>query len=147
MSDFQNQTDKAIYTALAANTTLIGLLAGGTAAPSVYRAVAPQNTDPPYVVFQPQSPSTPVWKIGGLAWENALYMCKAVTLSPSAAVAGTIATEIIGTLGGTATPTISGYSIVDWRRVQDIDYPETGPAGQVYQHRGAIFRIQANPAS
>lgn len=143
MSDFQNQADRAIYTALAANPTLTGLL-GGTA---IYRAVAPENTDPPYVVFQTQSPSTPVWKIGGLAWENALYMCKAVTLSTSAAAAGTIAGEIIGTLGGTATPTIAGYSIVGWRRVQDIDYSEVGPAGQVYQHRGAIFRIQANPSS
>lgn len=145
MSDFQNQLDRAIYTALAANPTLTGLLAGGTASPSVYRAVAPQNTDPPYVVFQTQSPSTPVWKIGGLAWENALYMCKAVTLSTSAAAAGTIANEITGTLGGTATPAIAGYSIVGWRRIQDIDYTELGPAGQVYQHRGAIFRIQANP--
>lgn len=145
MSDFQNQTDKAIYTALAANPTLTSLLSGGTASPSVFRALAPENTDAPYVVFQTQSPSTPVWKLGGLAWENALYLCKAVTHARSAALAGTIATEIIGTLGGTATPTISGYEIVGWRRLQDVDYSELGPAGQVYQHRGAIFRIQANP--
>lgn len=144
---FQNACDTAIYQALTGNTTLTALLSGGTASPSVYRALAPENTDPPYVVFQAQSPSTPVWKLGGLAWENALYLCKTVTLSRSAAVAGTIADEIIGTLGGTATPTIGGHDIVDWRRVQDIDYAELGPAGQVYQHRGAIFRIQANPSS
>lgn len=146
MSGFENAADNAIYDALAANATLTALLSGGTASPSVFRAVAPQNTDPPYVVFHAQSPSTPVWKLGGLAWENALYACKAVTLSKSAALAGTIGTLIQQTLGGTATPAITGYEIVDWRRVQNIDYPEVAPGGQVYQHRGAIFRIKAHPA-
>lgn len=144
MSGFMNAVQVALYAKLSAASGLTSLLSGGTADPSIYPGIAPENTDPPYVVYQPQSPSTPVHTMGGVALENALYTVKAVVASREMASAGTIADQIDSALNDQAL-TVSGHTHLLCRRVQDIDYPETAPGGQVLQHRGAVYRIVADP--
>jgi len=141
---FQNDCDTALYTALSASTAVTSLLSGGTASPQVWRAVAPQGTTTPYVVFAAQSPSIPRRVLSGVAYESALYTVKAVVQSNSASLAGTIASRIDTALDG-PTLTFAGHAHMRCSRVQDIDYPEIAPDGSVYQHRGAIYRIDADP--
>lgn len=142
MISFENAADTAIYTTLSADSTLTTLL-GGTA---IYRALAPQNTDPPYVVFQTQSPSVPERVLSGVAYENALYTVKAVVESHSAASAGTIAARVDTLLDGPVLSFGTAYTQMRVTRVQSVDYTELAPGGQLLQHRGGIYRVQADPA-
>lgn len=142
MSGFMNATDTALYTALTGASALTTLLAGTA---HVYKDLAPEGTDPPYVVFQTQSPSTPRHTFGGVAYENALITVRGVTQGPSAALAGSIAVQIDAALHDQAL-TISGHTHMYCRRVQDVDYPELAAGGQRYVHRGAIYRILADPS-
>lgn len=57
--------DRAIYNALAGNSALVTAL-GGTA---IYQWLAPQNQDPPYVVYNKQA-GTPRHTLSGLAYED-----------------------------------------------------------------------------
>lgn len=142
MTSFQNTADKAIYTGLTANAALTALLAGGTANPSVYHALAPEQATLPYVVFNAQSPSVPARTMGGgLAYENALYQVKGIVDSPSAGLAGTIAGAIETALGGSLT--FTGMTHMLCSREQDIDYQELAAGGKLFQHRGALYRVQA----
>ena len=133
----QSPLDAALYTKLTGGTALTSLLASATA---VFNWLGPENTDPPYVVFNSQS-DVPVYTLSGVAYENTIYTVKGVTLGPSAAAAGAIATQIDLALND-QTLTISGYTQMYMRREQAIDYPEV-VAGQRYHHRGAMYRIIA----
>lgn len=140
-SGFSNAADNAVFAKLAADSTLTGLL-GGT---SIYRGLAPENTDPPYVVFSPLSPSTPVRTLGAasVAYENAVYVAKVIAAGPSAAAAGTIAARINTVLEG-GTLTYTGFTHVRCSREQDIDFEELAPGGVRLFHRGAAYRLQAS---
>ena len=137
--------DKAIYDKLTGATALTSLLAGGTANPSVYPAPAPQNANAPYVVYQAASPSVPqrVMGGGGVAYENAVYIVKAVAEGPSAGLAGTIAVQIDAALDNQAL-TITGYTAMACLREQDIDFPEV-EGGITFRHRGGLYRVMADP--
>ena len=139
-----NAIDLALYNKLTGSTALTALTSGGTASPSVYQWLAPENQDPPYVIYNKQA-STPQHTLSGVAFENLLYAVKGVTLGHSAAAAGTIASTIDTVLADQAL-TITGYTHMYLRRVSDIDYPETAAGGQRYQHRGALYRVFADPA-
>ena len=134
-----NATDVAVFTKLTGASALTTLLSGGTA--SVFNWVGPQNTDPPYVIFNVQSPSVPVRTLTGVAYENLIYSVRGVTVGPTTAAAGTIATQINVALDDKAL-SITGFTLMYLRRVQDIDFPEI-VAGQQYHHRGATYRILA----
>lgn len=138
-----NALDVAIYNKLTGSTALTALTAGGTASPSIYQWIAPEGQDPPYVVYNKQA-STPQHTLSGVAYENAIYTVKGVTLGPSAAAAGTIASTIDTVLVNQAL-TISGHTHLYLRRVSDIDYPEAGPGGHRIHHRGAMYRVLADP--
>lgn len=141
---FMNECDAALYTKLRASTALTALTSGGTADPQVWRALAPQGTTSPYVVFAPQSPSTPRRVMAGVAYESALYTVKAVVESPSASLAGTMAGHIDTALDGPSL-TFTSYTHMRCTRIQDIDYTELAADGTRYQHRGAIYRVEADP--
>ena len=136
-----NQLDAAIYTKLTGAAALTGLLSAGTA--SVFQTLAPENENPPYVVFHKQS-NVPAYTFGGVAFENALYLVKAVTQEPSAKTAGSVASQINAALQDAAL-TIDGYTHMYLRRETDIEFVEV-ESGQVIHHRGALFRVQADPA-
>lgn len=134
--------EAGINTALRASTALTNLLAAGTA--SIYSTLALQGASPPYVTFSKQA-NTPYYTAGGgTAYENAVYLVKAITQSTSAALAGSIAVEIDRALNG-ATLTITGYTPMVCYRESDVSYAEIVD-GQTFQHRGAMFRIQAQPS-
>lgn len=141
MTDFINAFDNAIYTKLTGYGPLTALLDNGTA--SVYHWMAPQEADPPFVVYNMQA-STPLKTLPTIAVENTLYQVKAVTLGPSALMAGSIAKQIDAALNGAAV-SITGFTLLLSRREAGVDYPEIAPGGQRYHHRGAIYRIQAQP--
>jgi hypothetical protein len=138
-----NALDKAIYDALAGSTALTSLLAGGTASPSVYQWLAPEGQDPPYVVYNAQS-VVPVHTLTQVAYENAVYQVRGVTLGPSAAAAGTIAEMIDDALADRAI-TVAGHALMYLRRMSNVDFPEVGPGGQRYHHRGALYRVMVDP--
>lgn len=138
-----NQLETAIFSKLTGASSLTALLNAGTA--SVYHRQAPENADPPYVIFGKQA-RTPVRVVGGgaVAWEDALYLVKAVDASPSALNAGSIASRIDETLDR-ASLSVTGYTSLACHRDSDVDYVENAPGGQVIQHRGALYRIQVQP--
>ena len=146
MNSFEVAADTTLYTVLSSDTTLTALLSGGTASPSIFRALAPEGTDPPYVVFQSQSPSVPVRVMSGVAFENALYTVRAVVESKSAASAGTIAARVDTLLDGPVLSFGANYTHVGVYRVQSVDYTEQVPGGQLLQHRGATYRLMADPS-
>ncbi len=133
-----NALDAALYTKLAGGTALTNLL-GGTA---IYQYLAPEGTDPPYVIYGRQS-QVPINVLSGVAMENAVYMVKGVTEGPSAVAAGSVA-GAIDTLLQDQALTITGYTHLHLRRESSIDYVET-ENGIRYSHRGATYRILADP--
>jgi hypothetical protein len=134
-----NVMDVAIYNALAGSTALTTAL-GGTA---IFQWLAPENRNPPYVVYNKQA-GTPIHTFGGVAIENDLYTVRGVTIGPSAVAGGTIAKLINDALADRAL-TITGYTHLYLRRVSDVDYPEV-VAGVRFYHRGAMYRAMADPA-
>lgn len=139
-----NQLETSLYGKLTGASSLTTLLAAGTA--SVYHRHADENANPPYVVFSKQA-RTPTRVVGGgaVAWDDALYLVKAVVESPSALLAGSIAARIDETLDR-ASLTVTGYTSLSCHRDSDVDYEEAGPGGQIIQHRGALYRIQLQPS-
>jgi len=137
-----NAIDSALYTKLVGGTALTGLL-GGTA---IYQYLAPEGTDPPYVIYQRMS-QVPINVLSGVAIEDAVYMVKAVT-AQSGTVAGVVnAGSIVGaidTLLQDQALTITGYTHIYLRRESSIDYVENDK-GVRYSHRGATYRIMADP--
>jgi hypothetical protein len=134
-----NAFETAVYNKLAGASGLVTVL-GGTA---IYSRLAPQNADPPYVVFQVQSPSVPRWTMGGTAYENLLYTVRAVTEGPTLAQAGSIDHQINLALNDQSL-TISGYTHMVCRRESGVDYTEIVD-GKRLNHLGGIYRIQADP--
>lgn len=141
MSTGQNPIAVGIYNKLTGAAALTALLANGTA--SVFEHNAPEGEDPPYVVFNAQSPSVPAYTFGGVAFENTIYQVKGITESHSAAAAGTIADKIDDALTDQAL-TITGYTHLYCRREQDVDYTELA-AGKRFVHRGGLYRVIADP--
>lgn len=133
-----NPVDVAIFNALAGSAALVSAL-GGTA---IYQWIAPENSDPPYVIFNQQS-GTPVHTFGGVAIENDVYTVRAVTAGPSAAQAGTIAGLIDAALADKPL-SITGFNHLFLRRVSDVDFPEL-VSGIRYSHRGATYRVMSDP--
>lgn len=144
--DFAAATEAALYSKLAGATALTSLLAGGTASPSVYPDPAPAGADTPYVVYSESSGSVPVRVMGGVAYENALYLVKAVDQSRDQMRAGTIKKQIDAALDGPDL-TIAGHNHMRCSREQNVSYRELLPGGELVQHRGALYRVQASPTS
>ena len=143
MATGANPIAAAIYTNLTGASALTTLLNAGTA--GVFETLAPEGEDPPYVVYNAQSPSTPVYAFGtAVKWEDAIYQVQAVTEGHTAAAAGTIADKIDDALNG-ATLTITGYTAMYVARIQTVDYPELAAGGKRFNHRGGLYRILARP--
>jgi hypothetical protein len=130
-----NQLRAALYERLR-TTSNLGSLLSGTAA--IYDTLAPQETDPPYVVFQQQS-SVDARTMGGRAWESALYAVKGVTAEHSAAAAGSIAARIDQAIEGLPL-TVTGATNLYLRRESKLSYSEV-TRGEVFRHEGGIYRV------
>ncbi len=143
MTDYMNVFDQAIYNKLALSTALTALTSGGTANPSIYQHMAPGTAAGTYVIYNQQA-STPLRTMPNIAVENILYQVKTIVQSESARAAGTVASRIEDALTNDVL-TITGYTPILCRRESGIDYVELGPGGQRFFHRGAIYRVQAQP--
>lgn len=85
---------------------------------------------------------------GGRAWEDGLYLVKAVELSSSVAVKNIAAAAArIDALLEMGTLTIAGYALMLLRREKRIRYPDPDPedASIMWQHRGGHYRLMAAP--
>lgn len=137
-------SDKAIRTALYTklNTSSVtNSLAAGSA--SIRHAVAPTNSAFPYLIFDKVS-GIPVLRFGGNAWDDQLWLVKAVDRSESSSVAEDTA-KAIDDLLDFGTLTVSGGVTLAVLRDSDVDYVETD-GDKSYRHAGARYRISVAAA-
>lgn len=135
---------RAIYGKLAGDTTLNGLLATPPTgwSKSIYYQVAPQSAPFPFVVFNKQS-GTPAEAFGDpSAYENDVWLVKAVDRDSSADDAEAAAARIAALLNDAAL-SISGATLLYLRRQSDVDYAEESD-GVVYRHAGSLYRLIAD---
>ena len=130
-----NEVEAAIRNALVSDS-ILGAMLGGTA--SVYRARADDGANTPYVVFSKQA-NTKTFTMAAKAWDEPLYLVKAVDERHSGARAGTIAARIETVLTDAAL-SVSGRSTLYCRPETDVDYPEVDQ-GRVTWHRGQTYRL------
>lgn len=131
-----NAIKTALVTKLAADGTLVGYLAAGTA--GIYDSEAPENAVAPFVIFQYMA-NTPTYTLTQTAYENDVWMVKGITQGGSKALGGSISDRIYAALQDTAL-TVSGGSHLYTRRAAKVDYPETD-RGVRYHHIGGTYRI------
>ena len=136
-----NATAVGLFNTLTGATALTGLLTLGTA--GVFQDLAPEGAVPPYVVFNAQSPSVPQYTYTAVAFENTIYQVKGVTQGPSKAAGGTIAHQIDAALNDAAV-TVTGYTLLKCRRLQDVDFTEV-VSGVRFSHIGGLFRVWVDP--
>lgn len=131
---------RALYGKMAADSTLTNLL--GTPAPgyskNIYYQQAPAKAQYPYVIFNKQA-GTPRYAIGARAYDNEIWLIKAVDRSDTADTADNIASRL-DVLLTDSTLSISGKTQLLLRRESDVDYPETAD-GVTYRHAGSTFRL------
>ena len=107
----------------------------------VFNGVAPQGTEPPFVVFQAMSKVDDYFSYTGRGG-SAVYMVKAIDRSPWPKAAGDIDTQIDSVMQD-ASLSISGHSLLLCRREEDI-YLVEDLAGIIYQHVGGLYRVIAD---
>lgn len=137
-----NAIVKALYTKLAADATLSGLLASAT---SIYDTQAPEGAPLPYVVIKKSSGDAHYALGGTRTHRRQLYTIKAITQSDAAAIdaskASAIDERIDAVIGLDGNLSITGAAQILCRRRQDMpDYEET-TTDSVFIHRGGIYEI------
>lgn len=131
---------RALYGKMAGDSTLNALL--GTPptgySKSIYYQQAPQGAQFPYVVFSKQA-GTPRYGLGARAYDNDIWLIKAVDRNDTADPTDNIASRLDALLTD-STLSISGRTQLYLRRESDIDYPEEVD-GVTYRHAGSNFRL------
>ena len=107
----------------------------------VFNGVAPQGTEPPFVVFSAMSKTDDYFAYSERGGQ-AVYMVKAIDRSPWPKSAGDIDTQIDSVMQD-ASLSITGHSLISCRREEDI-YLVEDLAGVMYQHVGGLYRIIAD---
>lgn len=130
-----------MYGTMSGDSTLVALL--GTPADgfakAIYHSVAPSGAGFPYIIFQKQAGTpTDTFGLPG-AFENDVWMVKAVDRATSADGAEAIQDRLRVLLNDAAL-SISGASHLYLRRESDIEYPEVIDAVR-YVHAGSLFRL------
>lgn len=130
-----NELDKALYDKLRGDSALTDLLPSTTA---IYEHEAPENTSPPFVLFE-QASGSPSFTLAAKAWDAFTYLVKGITQEDSSKAAKTIAARLEAVLSDT-TLTISAHQQMLCRKQSEVKYVEgTGPTR--YNHAGALWRI------
>lgn len=125
--------DDGLVAVLTGDSTLAGLAPGG-----VFQDIAPEAAALPYVIWSISVASDEV-QFDTTAWEEALYLVKAV--SATKAGADTVAARIHALLQD-ATLTIAGYTSMDVHREDRISYLEADGAKRYY-HAGGLYQVKA----
>ena len=135
MANLRVNLDTAVYAVL--NVASVTNEATG----GVFNGVAPQGTEPPFVVFQAMSKVDDYYAYterGG----SAIYMVKAIDRSIWPKTAGDIDTQIDSVMQD-ASLSITGHTLISCRREEDI-YLVEDTGGVTYQHVGGLYRILAD---
>lgn len=104
----------------------------------IRHAVAPASTRFPYVIFNKQS-GIPAQNFGGNAYDNHVWLVKAVANDTSSSTAEDIA-KAIDDLLDFGSITVSGGTLLFLARDSDVDFVETD-GDQTYRHHGANYRL------
>lgn len=137
-----NAVEAGIYSALAADATLVAMLANGTAA-SIHNTDAPRGASLPYIIFGLQASADD--DRHDTKYLDYHYRVKAVS-STSKKNAGQIADQFETTLDRAAL-SVTGYNVLWCRRESEFSYVEYDPAGERFWHVGGIYRIRLNESS
>jgi len=134
-----NELNTTIYSKLQ-GTALTSLLAGTT---SIYHLQAPDNADPPYVVFNTQAGGdenqTPKRR------KSLLLFVRGYS-KVSAAQAGSIDAQI-DTLLHRQSLSVSGWAnIYTWRET-DLETIQNLPSGEKYWMQGGFYRVRLERSS
>ena len=135
MANLRVNLDTAVYSVL--NVAAVTNEATG----GVFNGIAPQGTEPPFVVFSAMSKTDDYFAYterGG----QAVYMIKAIDRSPWPKSAGDIDTQIDSVMQD-ASLSIAGHTLIECRRESDI-YLVEDLDGVTYQHVGGLYRIIAD---
>jgi hypothetical protein len=135
MANLRVNLDTAVYSVL--NVAAVTNEATG----GVFNGVAPQGTEPPFVVFSALSKTDDYFAYterGG----QAIYMVKAIDRSPWPKSAGDIDTQVDSVMQN-ASLSITGHTLIECRRESDI-YLTEDLDGVTYQHVGGLYRIIAD---
>ena len=109
---------------------------------NVFHRVAPANAVPPYIVLHRQA-GTDDWTFDGPALEHDLWTVKAVGRGPQSNQADEISAAITVALND-APITVTGYALLQLRRVSKVDYGEKSD-GEQWHHVGGLFRVDVDP--
>ena len=135
MANLRVNLDTAVYSVL--NVAAVTNEATG----GVFNGIAPQGTEPPFVVFSAMAKTDDYFAYterGG----QAVYMIKAIDRSPWPKSAGDIDTQIDSVMQD-ASLSITGHTLIECRRESDI-YLVEDLDGVTYQHVGGLYRIIAD---
>ena len=135
MANLRVNLDTAVY------SVLNGAAVTNEATGGVFNGIAPQGTEPPFVVFSAMSKTDDYFAYterGG----QAVYMIKAIDRSPWPKSAGDIDTQIDSVMQD-ASLSITGHTLIECRRESDI-YLVEDLDGVTYQHVGGLYRIIAD---
>jgi hypothetical protein len=134
--------DTALIAKLTGDATLMGLAPGG-----VYREVAPQGVDEPFIVVQQMTHEDQYLLRRQAAFESIAYLVKAVQMSMSASAVQACADRIHVLLqNGTLAPT--GYTLTLMQREERVAMIEIDEDRDLrHQHRGGIYRVIVEPTA
>ena len=135
MANLRVNLDTAIYSVLNVSSVTNEALGG------VFNSLAPQETAPPFVVFQAMSKVDDYFSYTGRGG-SAIYMVKAIDRSPWPKTAGDIDTQIDSVMQD-ASLSITGHALLSCRRESDF-YLAEDQNGVIYQHIGGLYRIIAD---
>lgn len=135
MANLRVNLDTAIYTVLNVESVTDEATGG------VFNGLAPQGTEPPFVVFQAMSKVDDYFAYTGRGG-TAVYMIKVIDRSVWPKTAGDIDTQIDSVMQD-ASLSITGHTLLMCRRESDI-YLVEDQQGVVYQHVGGLYRIIAD---
>ena len=134
-----NPVRGAIYSRLAADATLTGLL---SAPDAIYHGTAPQTALFPLVVFQRLS-GTPDWQFAQAHIQDDVWLVKAISRGSSASPAEDIAARVDAVLSD-APLAVAGRALLAVYRISDLDYDEV-ESGETYHHAGSQYRLVTQP--
>ena len=135
MANLRVNLDEAVFAKLNVETVTNEATGG------VFNMIAPQDTPPPYVVFQAMSKVDDYFAFTGRGG-SALYMVKVIDRSAWPKAAADIDTQI-DTAMQDVTLSITRHSQLYCRRESDL-YLVEDVNGVMYQHVGGMYRIIAD---
>lgn len=127
---------RAIYQKLAGTTAVTSLLSGTAA---IYHGQAPPDAAYPFIIFNKQSKSRDRAFDKTTAFENEIWMIKAVDRNSTSNRAESISEAVEAELTN-GTLSVSGKTVEDLYPTGDVDYLETD-GDQTFRHHGVMYRI------